>query len=172
VRLKRALLGEHPRALAWLLVPTGVALLLDVMLRGRVILGFAPQGKAIYGSSLLISAGFWMLPLWGIARLLGGARTGSTPWRRRLARGGAFALVGLWVFPFATFSYGGQALYHRVVHAYMGRDTVRLGFALRGTVSDWFAAWGSSLALVAMIAGVWSSRSGSARCSGGASCRR
>lgn len=153
MRLKRALLGEHPRALAWLLVPTALALVMDVALRGRVILGFAPQGKAIYGSSLLISAGFWMLPLWGIARLLGSSRTGGTPRRRRLARGAALALLGLWVFPLATFSYGGQALYHRVVHAYMGRDTVRLGFALRGTVAGWFAAWGSSLALVAMIVG-------------------
>ncbi len=153
MRVKRALLGEHPRALVWLLVPTALALFMDVALRGLVIIGFAPQGKAIYGSSLLISAGFWMLPLWTIARLHGIWLAGSTARRRLLARAGSLALLVLWVFPFATFSYGGQALYHRVVHAYMGRDTVRLGFALRGTVSDWFAAWGSSLALVAMVIG-------------------
>ncbi|HSO32092.1 MAG TPA: sulfatase-like hydrolase/transferase [Labilithrix sp.] len=152
MRLKRALLGEDPRALRLLLAPTALALALDVVLRGRVLVGYALQGKAIYGSSLLISAGFWVLPLWCIARLHGAALAGSTARRRLLARLGSIVLLGGWVLPLVTFSFGGQTLYHRVVHAYMGRDTVRLGFALRGTVSQWFAAWGSSLALVAMIA--------------------
>ncbi|MDB4935853.1 MAG: Choline-sulfatase [Labilithrix sp.] len=150
MRLKRALLGDHPRALALLLAPTALALVVDVLLRGGVLLGYAPQGKAIYGSSLLISAGFWVLPLWCAARLY--ALRDVTNARRRLAaRAGFFLFFAAWVLPFATFSYGGQVLYHRVVHAYMGRDTVRLGFALRGTVAEWFNAWGSSLALVAMV---------------------
>jgi hypothetical protein len=148
--LKRALLGEHPRALAWLLAPTALALVLDLLLRGRVLAGYAPQGKAIYGSSLLISAGFWVLPLWCAARLYALRDVPST--RRRIAaRAGFFLFFAAWILPIATFSYGGQMLYHRVVHAYMGRDTVRLGFALRGTVAEWFNAWGSSLALVAMV---------------------
>jgi len=43
--------------------------------------------------------------------------------------------VALWVLPFATLCYGGQALYYRVFHAYVGRDTVRLGIELRGEVN-------------------------------------
>jgi len=149
-RLKRALLGDDPRALLWLLVPTALALVLDLLLRGRVLVGYAPQGKAIYGSSLLISAGFWVLPLWCAARLYS-LREAASARTRLLARGGLIVFFAAWVLPLATFSFGGQALYHRVVHAYMGRDTVRLGFALRGTVADWFHAWGSSLALVGMV---------------------
>ena len=152
MRLRRLLLGEHPRALAWFLAPTGLALALDVLLRGRLIAGYALQGKAIYGSSLLISAGFWALPLWCAARLRQLRSTATTEGRRRAARVALYTLFAAWILPFAIFCYGGQALYHRVVHAYMGRDTIRLGFALRGTVAGWFAAWGSSLALVAMIA--------------------
>ena len=151
MRVRRALLGEHPRALAWFLAPTGLALALDVVLRGRLIAGYALQGKAIYGSSLLISAGFWVLPLWCGARLHQLRSTAENERRRRAARVALYTLFGAWILPFAIFCYGGQALYHRVVHAYMGRDTIRLGFALRGTVAGWFAAWGSSLALVAMV---------------------
>ena len=138
--------------LGWFLAPTALALVLDVVLRGRVIAGYALQGKAIYGSSLLISAGFWVLPLWCAARLFQLRTTATTERGRRAARAGFYALFAAWILPFAIFCYGGQALYHRVVHAYMGRDTIRLGLALRGTVAGWFAAWGSSLALVAMIA--------------------
>lgn len=152
---RRVLLGERPRALAFLLVPTAIALVLDVVLRGGVVIGYAPQGKAIYGSSLLISAGFWVLPLWGAARLYARGTSLRADGRgdrgRVVARVALAAFFALWVLPLATFCFGGQTLYHRVVHAYMGRDTVRLGFALRGTVKDWFSAWGSSLALVAMI---------------------
>jgi hypothetical protein len=150
-RLKRALLGNDPRALVLLLVPTALALVLDLVLRGRVLVGYALQGKAIYGSSLLISAGFWVLPLWCAARLYA-LRDAESARTRLLARAGLVGFFGLWALPLATFSFGGQVLYHRVVHAYMGRDTVRLGFALRGTVADWFHAWGSSLALVGMVA--------------------
>jgi hypothetical protein len=150
VRWKRALLGEHPRALLLLLAPTALALVVDVLLRGGVLIGYAPQGRAIYGSSLLISAGFWVLPLWCAARMYA-LRDVADARRRFAVRAGFFLFFAAWVLPIVTFSYGGQVLYHRVVHAYMGRDTVRLGFALRGTVADWFSAWGSSLALVAMI---------------------
>lgn len=144
------MLGEHPRALALLLFPTAIALVLDLVIRAGVLIQYAPQGKAIYGSSWLISAGFWVLPLWCAARLYS-LRDDSRPRVRLAARIAFGAFFLFWVLPFATFSYGGQALYHRVVHAYMGRDTIRLGFALRGTVADWFNAWGSSMALVAMM---------------------
>lgn len=151
-RLKRVLLGSDPRALTFLLAPTALALVLDVLVRGRVLFDFAPQGKAIYGSSLFVSAAFWVLPLWLVAPLHTMRDTGSE--RRRLAaRFGIAVLFVFWIYPLATFCFGGQLLYHRVVNAYMGRDTVRLGFALRGTVADWFAAWGSLLAFVAMLVG-------------------
>ena len=133
-RALRFLLGDSPRALGWLLVPTGFAVALDLALRGRALLGWALQGKAIWASSTLISAAFWALPLWLAAR-------------HAKARG---ALLALWVMPVATMAFGGQALYFRVFNAYMGRDTLRLGIALRGTVRDWLTAWSSPLLLSGM----------------------
>ena len=146
-RLVRAIVGRHPRRLLSLLVPTGLAVLLDLVLRARTLLGYAPQAKAIYGSSLLISAALWALPLWCAGRLLA----------RRAHRGagrtaGLVLVVGAWIFPLATMAYGGQALYHRVFHGYMGRDTLRLGIALRGTVADWFVAWGTPSLLGGVVA--------------------
>jgi glucan phosphoethanolaminetransferase (alkaline phosphatase superfamily) len=146
-RAKRLLLGDSPRTLWLFLLPTVAALALDLALRARAILAYAPQGKGIYGSSLLVSAAFWALPLWLTARLVG--VTGACT---RAARAGLVALLSLWVLPFATFGYGGQALYYRVFHGYMGRDTLRLGIALRGTVRDWFAAWGGPWLMAAMLA--------------------
>ena len=153
VQLKRVLLGDRPRVLALLLVPTLLALAVDLALRGGILLGYAPQGKAIYGSSLLVSAAFWGLPLWGAAWLWARS-TREPPGRRRLAaRAALVVFFGGWVLPLATCSYAGQIIYHRLVHAYVGRDTVRLGFALRGTVRDWFTAWGSSTAAVGIVVG-------------------
>src|SRR5580658_3057679 len=133
---KRAILG---------LVPTVLAVAIDLVLRARTLSGYALQGKAIYASSLLVSAGFWGLPLWGVSRLAGEDHRG---------RGGRVALelvLGLWVLPFATFCYGGQVVYHRVFDSYMGRDTLRLGIALRGTVRDWFAALGGPWLALGML---------------------
>jgi hypothetical protein len=141
-------LGESPRLLLLFTVPTLLALAIDLALRAGVIATYAPQGKGIYASSLLISAAFWALPLWFAARL-----AGVTGPRARRAREGLALLLALWVLPFATFGYGGQAVYYRVFHGYMGRDTLRLGIALRGTVRDWFAAWGGPWLMAAMLAG-------------------
>jgi glucan phosphoethanolaminetransferase (alkaline phosphatase superfamily) len=140
----RVLLGDRPRLLLSLVTPTVLALALDVAIRGRTLAGFATQGKLIYGSSLLISAAFWALPLWLASRAMRGT---SSPWKRA-----ALVLVfAFWVLPFAACAFGGQALYYRVFHSYVGRDTVRLGVALRGTVRDWFAAWGGPWLLTAMV---------------------
>jgi glucan phosphoethanolaminetransferase (alkaline phosphatase superfamily) len=147
-RVKRLLAGDHARALLLLAVPTLPAIAIDLVLRPSALFAYALKGKAIYGSSLLLSASFWVLPLWVVARLLG-AKAG------RLRSAGLTAMVALWLLPFATFCYGGQLLYYRVFHSYMGRDTVRLGIALRGTVRDWFAAWGGPWLMAAMaLAGV------------------
>ena len=155
-RVGRALVGKSPRSLRFLLVPTLLAVAMDVILRGGTLLGYALQAKAIYGSSLLIGAALWALPLWCAARLFadltpptplslkgeGGDRIDKAE-RAAFSRAALLALSALWLFPFATFGFAGQALYHRVFHSYMGRDTLRLGIALRGTVADWFVAWGS-----------------------------
>ena len=45
MQVKRAFLGDQPRILTLLLVPTLLALAIDVVLRGGVLLGWAPQGK-------------------------------------------------------------------------------------------------------------------------------
>jgi hypothetical protein len=150
-RARRALLGDDPRALAWLVTPTALAVAVDLAIRGKRLFGYATQGKAIWASSLLISAAFWTLPLWLGARLV---RIASE--RRSIGtRVGVALFFALFVLPFATMGFAGQLLYHRVFDAYMGRDTLRLGIALRGTVREWFGAWGGPWLLVAMmLAGV------------------
>jgi hypothetical protein len=145
-RALRLLLGHSPRGLPSLLTPTAVALVVDLLLRARPLAGYALQGKAIYASSLLISAGFWAMPVWVCARLA------SFP--GGVARAARALLAGLWLLPWAVFAFGGQAVYHRVFGSYMGRDTIRLGIALRGTVTDWLGSWsGPWLALGMLVAG-------------------
>jgi glucan phosphoethanolaminetransferase (alkaline phosphatase superfamily) len=143
VRYQRALLGDRPLALLALGAPTALALMLDLSIRAGSIAAFATQAKLIYGSSLLISAALWIEPLWLACWL----------WRRGSAHAyvAMGALFALWILPLSTCAYGGQALYYRVFHSYVGRDTVRLGVALRGTVGDWFEAWGGPWLLVAMV---------------------
>jgi glucan phosphoethanolaminetransferase (alkaline phosphatase superfamily) len=143
--MRRLLVGDDLGVLLWFVAPTALGLAIDLVLRARALAGYALQGKAIYGSSVLVSAGFWMLPLWTTARLHGVRSI-------RVRRGGLAAIAALWILPFATFSYGGQVLYHRVFASYMGRDTLRLGIALRGTVRDWFDAWGGPWLMAAMLA--------------------
>ncbi len=148
--VKRRLLGDAPRSLWLFALPTGAAVAVDLVLRPSALFDYAPLGKAIYGSSVLIGAAFWATPLWLASRLA--SITGP---RARAARAGLAALLALWLLPFVTFGYGGQALYYRVFHSYMGRDTLRLGIALRGTVRDWFAAWGGPwLMLLMLVAGL------------------
>jgi hypothetical protein len=144
-RLARVLLGPDPRALLWLTAPTLLALLLDLLVRARALAGFAAQGKAIYASSLLVSAAFWLLPL-VIACRLWNAR------RRPLPRVALALLLIAWILPFATLGFAGQLVYHRVFSSYMGRDTLRLGISLRGTVGEWFASWGGPWLAAAMLA--------------------
>jgi hypothetical protein len=144
-RLARVLCGPDPRALAWLAAPTLLAFVVDVLVRGRALAGFALQGEAIYGSSLLVSAAFWVLPL-VMACTLWQARRG------RFSRAALGVLLVAWVLPFVTLGIAGQLVYHRVFSSYMGRDTLRLGIVLRGTVRDWFASWGGPWLALAMLA--------------------
>lgn len=143
-RTKNFLLGDDPKSLRVLLAPTALALAIDLVLRIRGIASFWIGGKAIYFSSWAVSAAFWALPLFFVARGLQSAIA--------VARTASIAVLVLFVFPLATFAYGGQVLYYRVFGVYVGRDTVRLGIALRGTVGDWFSAWGGPFVFVAIAA--------------------
>ncbi len=141
-RLLLALIGEQPRTLLFFVSPTLLAVLLDFLLRPRSLLAFEPLQWFNYFGSSLASAGFWGGPLWLASRLF------TRP--RRAAQVGLVVFFALWIFPLAFFCFGGQPLYFHVFHAYMARDTVRLGIALRGTLGAWLAAWGGSLALMAV----------------------
>ena len=141
-RLKELFLGDEPRGLLLFVVPTAVAFVLDLVIRAPLMAGWALQGKAIYVSSLAVSAATWALPLW----------CGAWLWKTK-RRTAVVAFFALYVFPLATCAYAGQIIYHRVVHGYVGRDTVRLGFAARGTVRDWFIGWGSLTAALGMVLG-------------------
>ena len=121
-RIRRLLLGDRPRAIFYFVLPTFLAIALDVTLRARSLLVFPLKEWVNYFGSSLASAGFWGGSLWMMSRLLP-ART----WPARIVLG---LYAALFVFPLATFSFGGQLLYFRVFHAYMARDTIRLGIAL------------------------------------------
>jgi hypothetical protein len=142
-RVRRLLLGDRPRAILFFVLPTFLAVALDVALRARSLLVFPLKEWINYFGSSLASAGFWGGSLWLMSRLLPARR-----WPARILLG-LYAV--LFVFPLATFSFGGQLLYFRVFHAYMARDTIRLGIALRGTLGAWLAAWGASVVLMAGI---------------------
>ena len=145
-RVGKLLWGPRPSALLWFTVPAGVSLAIDLALRPRALAGYALQGQAIYGSSLLVSTGFWMLPLWGAGRLL--VVQGAARARAHVTLA---ALVAAILLPLVTFAFAGQVLYFRVFHSYMGRDTLRLGIALRGTVGDWFGSWGGPGLMAGML---------------------
>jgi len=96
-RVRRLLLGDRPRAILLFVLPTFVAVTLDVTLRARSLLVFPLKEWINYFGSSLASAGFWGGSLWMMSRLL--------PARRWPAK----VLLGLYatvfVFPLATFSW-------------------------------------------------------------------
>lgn len=146
-RVMRALLGDRPRMLFLFVSPTFLAIVMDLFIRGGAIAAYSPLDVVNYVGSSLASAGFWGGPLWLVSRLF----LFDSGRARLAARLGLGLFFGLWVLPLAISCYGAQALYHRVFQAYMARDTVRLGIALRGTLKDWLLAWGGASVFVAMI---------------------
>ena len=143
--LVRVLAGDRPRLVLCFVSPTLLAIAIDFTLRPRSLLAFEPLQWFNYFGSSLASAGFWGGPLWIASRLF--TRPGLA------ARAGLVAFFAVFVFPLSVFCFGGQPLYFHVFHAYMARDTVRLGIALRGTLGAWLSAWGASGALM-VVAGL------------------
>jgi hypothetical protein len=141
--LRKTILGRRPRVVLLFVTPTLLAIAMDFALRAPSLLVFPPKEWLNYFGSSLASAGFWGGPLWLTSRLWP-ART----WRARVGLG---VFAALFVLPLAVFAYGGQLLYYRVFHYYMGRDTVRLGIKLRGTLGAWLASWGGSFLVMAAL---------------------
>jgi arylsulfatase A-like enzyme len=139
----RATFGDRPRAVLCFVTPTLLALGCDAVLRPGSLLAFEPLQWLNYFGSTLASAGFWGGPLWLVSGLF---RRGA-PW----AKVALYAFFALFVFPLEVFCIGGQILYFHVFNAYMARDTVRLGIALRGTLGAWLSAWGGSVAIMAAL---------------------
>jgi hypothetical protein len=135
----------------WFVAPTLLAIAMDFAIRGAALVVYPPLEILNYTGSSFAAAGFWGGPLWVASRLF--YARGRT-WRV-VARGILGVFIATFVLPLVVFCFPGQAIYHRVFSAYMARDTVRLGIALRGTLSDWLFAWGSPLVVVGMaVAGV------------------
>ncbi len=149
-RVARAVFGTDPRRIVYLVAPTLLAITLDFAIRARALIVYPPLEVLNYFGSSLASAGFWGGPLWLASYLFAPSRS-AVPWKRRWARVALGAFFALFVLPFAVFCYGGQALYHRVFGAYMARDTVRVGIALRGTLRDWLIAWGGPWIFAALV---------------------
>jgi arylsulfatase A-like enzyme len=140
----RAIGGERPGVtLVCFASPTLLAVLLDFALRPRSLIAFEAFQWLNYAGSSLASAGFWGGPLWLASYLFASSR--------RAARWGLLGFFALFVFPLATCCFGGQVLYFHVFHAYMARDTVRLGIALRGTLGAWLSAWNGSVVLMGAV---------------------
>src|SRR5215472_9087224 len=138
-RVWRKLFGERPR-MAWLLVtPTLIGILIDWCVRPRSLLDFPIKEIVNYVGSSAVGCGFWGAWLWVMSRFLASGKLGL-----RIVGVAFFALV---YAPFAFFAYGGQILYYRIFHAYIARDTVRLGIALRGTLGAWLSAWQGKTAI-------------------------
>jgi hypothetical protein len=142
-RVRRMILGQSPRAVLLFLTPTLLAIALDFALRAPSLVIFPPREWLNYFGSSLASAGFWGGPLWLTSWLWPARR-----WPARVALG---LFWGLFLLPLAAFGLGGQVLYYRVFHYYMGRDTVRLGIKLRGTLGAWLSSWGASVAIMIVI---------------------
>ena len=142
-RVRRKLLGDEPRKVLLFVAPTCLAILLDVCLRARSLVVFPPKQWLNYFGSSLASAGFWGGPLWLASRLFLA--------RGRAARAGLILFSASFIAPLAVFCFGGQPLYYQVFQAYIARDTVRLGIALRGTLGAWLASWGASLLIMIAI---------------------
>ncbi len=138
--------GTSPRAILYVASPTLMAIGMDILIRGHVFLSYPPLQILNYTGSSLASGGFWAGPLWLVSYLF----AVKARWQNA-ARVAIALFFALFVLPLAIFSYAGQALYHRVFEAYMARDTVRLGIALRGTLHDWLVAWGGSWVFVALF---------------------
>lgn len=141
--LRRTVLGRRPLAVLLFVTPTLLAIAMDFALRAPALLVFPPKEWLNYFGSSLASAGFWGGPLWVTSRLWP-ART----WKARVGLG-LFAVF--FVLPLAVFSFGGQFLYFRVFHYYIGRETVRLGIKLRGTLGAWLSSWGGSFAVMGLV---------------------
>ena len=142
-RAARRGVGDRPWTIVFLVSPTILAIALDVALRAKSLVVFPPKEWLNYFGSSMASAGFWGGPLWLASRVF--------TLQKRAMRVGVIVFAAAFVFPLAFFCYGGQALYFHVFHAYMARDTVRLGIALRGTLGAWLASWGASVAVMALI---------------------
>jgi glucan phosphoethanolaminetransferase (alkaline phosphatase superfamily) len=149
--LRRAILllfGERPRAILLVVAPTLLAIGIDLVTRPRSLAGLPAYDVMNYVGSALVGALFSGSLLWFVSALFL-VRAG----RARLAARAALAIFFGGVFlPFAFFVYGAQPLYYAVFHAYISRDTVRLGMRLRGTVFSWLASWGGSVVAMAVAA--------------------
>jgi hypothetical protein len=108
----------------------------------------------VYLGSAIAGSGLWGATLWLASRLfLVGAGTGAGRGAAAAARGALAVLFAGLFLPFACVAYGGQIIYFHVFHAYVSRDTVRLGIRLKGTVAAWLLSWGAA-SIVAAAAGV------------------
>jgi hypothetical protein len=135
------------RVLALSSCPTILAIVVDAVVRRGGMLEHGAYGT--YALAVVLSAALWGGSIGVAATLLSVGEAERTPARsvprpvtRTVARVGVVLLFALWIAPLCVFSYGGQALYHRVFHSYMARDTVRYGLALRATVIEWFTQAG------------------------------
>jgi hypothetical protein len=146
-KLRIALVSDAPRALAVLLAPTALSFVVDVVTRGRSLAEVI--GSPTYATSVLLSAGLWVLPLWLVALLSRRVRVRARA-RGVASRGGLLLVFLAWIMPFCVFAFAGQALYHKVFHAYMARDTVRFGIAQRAIVGAWFEQVGGTWSFVVL----------------------
>lgn len=146
--MARRLVGDEPLYLFVFVSPTLLAVVIDWMLRARVLLDMRAFEYLNYFGSSMAGCGLWGGPLWGLARLHR-FRTGVLGIVARTIRGLSFFVI---LPVLLGFSIAGQLAYWSIFHAYISRDTVRLGVALRGTVWEWLRIWSGSLVIALVLA--------------------
>ncbi|APR80276.1 Choline-sulfatase [Minicystis rosea] len=146
-RVLRFVWGDRPWMVAFVYSPTLIAMLLDVVVRPSALARLSGGMTAVYFGSALAGSGVWGALLWFGSRLFL-VRSGRYAIAARAALG---VLFGGLFLPFAVFAYGGQAIYYRAFHAYVSRDSVRMGIRVRGDVVAWLSSWVSGLAVMIIV---------------------
>jgi len=146
-RVIRFLYGDRPSHVLFIYSPTVIAVALDLLVRPAALLRLSAGMMGVYLASALAGSGVWGGLLWFGSRLF---LVNAGP-LRPAARAAAALLFGGLFLPFACFAYGGQLIYHHAFHAYVSRDSVRMGIRVRGDVFAWLASWGGGIATIIAV---------------------
>jgi hypothetical protein len=122
--------------------PSLLSLAIDLVLRGGGLVRLSTNAKLGYACQWAAVLAMWIGIIWTLARLA------VIDGPRKRAAGGAFvAILAVVVVPILTWAYGVQVVYYSIFRTYIWRQTISVGFALRGSLAEWIGAWGRGVFL-------------------------